>query len=100
MKYHFEQTLKDIRSKEIENLKLKLKSEYEERFAQAKEEYKEKVSKHKKEIRKVLDTTVESLTKTYEDELVLLKKKNKESEGYITELKRSSIQKDGEIMLL
>ena len=50
MKSHFEQTLKDIRSKEIENLKLKLKSEYEEKFQQAKEEYKDKVAKHKKEI--------------------------------------------------
>ena len=79
MKSHFESTLKDIRSKEIENLKLKLKSEYEEKFNQAKEEYKDKVSKHKKEIRKVLDQTVESLTNTYEDEVGLLKKKNKES---------------------
>jgi len=32
MKSHFEQTLREMRGKEIENLKLKLKSEYEEKF--------------------------------------------------------------------
>jgi len=55
MKSHFESTLREIRAKEIENLKLKLWSEYEDKFSKLKEEYNEKVSKHKKEIWKVLD---------------------------------------------
>ncbi len=89
MKAHFEQTLREMRSKEIENLKLWLRSEYEDKFTKLKEEYNDKVVKHKKDIWKVLDQTVESLTKTYEDELVVLKKKNKENSSYISELKRS-----------
>ena len=100
MKSHFESTLREMRSKEIENLKLKLWSEYEDKFSKLKEEYNEKVIKHKKEIRAVLDQTVESLTKTYDDEIQTLKKKNKDNTSYISELKRSLLTKEADVLLL
>jgi hypothetical protein len=40
---------------------------------------------------------VTKLAKTYEEEIKILKKKQKESQGFIAELQRSNVQKEGEI---
>ena len=63
----------------------------------AKSEYKEKLQSNKKETRRVLDATVESISKTYDDEIRILKKKNKESGIFLQELKRANVHKDGEV---
>ena len=100
MKSHFEQTLRDMRAKEIENLRLKMRAEYDDKLQAVKDEYNERMQRKKKETRKILDQTVESMSKAYEDEIRILKKKNKESKGYTAELKRANLAKDGEIRLL
>ncbi len=45
----------------------------------------------------MLDATVESISKTYDDEIRILKKKNKESGIFLQELKRANVHKDGEV---
>ena len=100
MKAHFEMTLREMRGKEIENVKLKLKQEYEEKLSSIKTEYKEKVLKNKRDTRKVLDETVKTISTSYDDEIKILKKKNKDNSTLMAELKRTLIQKDGDIKVL
>ena len=55
------------------------------------------MQRKKKETRKILDQTVDNMSKAYEDEIRILKKKNKENKAYMSELKRANLSKDGEI---
>lgn len=68
-----ENTIKEIKSKELENIQLKLSLENEKKLSKIKREYEEILSNNKKETKKVFEVTMSKLKSSYEDEIRILK---------------------------
>lgn len=68
-----EKTIKEIKSKELENIQLKMSLENEKKLSKIKREYEEILSNNKKETKKVFEVTMSKLKSSYEDEIRILK---------------------------
>lgn len=68
-----EKTIREIKSKELENIQLKMSLENEKKLSKIKREYEEILSNNKKETKKVFEVTMSKLKSSYEDEIRILK---------------------------
>lgn len=76
-----QKAVKEIKEKEIENIKLKCSLEYEKKVNKLEHDYKEKLNNNKKEMKKVFDLTMANMKSTYDDEIKVYKKRLSEIEG-------------------
>lgn len=95
-----ERTVKEIKSKQLENLKLELSLENEKKINAIKEDNRKKLEYTKKEMKKIFEATLKKMSAPYEDEIQMLKKTVKEQSDRITLLKKMCVRKDGEINML
>jgi hypothetical protein len=65
---HNDNTVREIKEKEIENIKLKLSLESEKKVNMIERGYQDKLNNNKKEMKKVFEVTLMNMKSTYEDE--------------------------------
>ena len=89
--------VKQIKEKELENLKLKCSLEFEKKVNLVENEYKHKLNNNKKEMKKVFDLTMTNMKNTYDDEIKVYKSRLKDNEERIKLMKKQLKEKDKQI---
>ena len=86
-----------MKEKDVENLKLRLKNEYELKMKELERIHYERLQLTKQETRRAFDVTMENMKTIYEDEIKQLKGNKRELEDRINQLKREVIKKEGDL---
>eukprot|EP00344_Euplotes_crassus_P009916 CAMPEP_0197001850 /NCGR_PEP_ID=MMETSP1380-20130617/6458_1 /TAXON_ID=5936 /ORGANISM="Euplotes crassus, Strain CT5" /LENGTH=151 /DNA_ID=CAMNT_0042419693 /DNA_START=363 /DNA_END=818 /DNA_ORIENTATION=+ len=95
-----EQVLKEIKAKEIENIKATIALESQKKIKELETTHQQEQLHYKKEMKKALEKTLAGLKMSYEDEIRLLKKNVKDQDKKITLLKKMCVRKDTQIQML
>mmetsp|Transcript_6465 Transcript_6465/g.4587 ORF Transcript_6465/g.4587 Transcript_6465/m.4587 type:complete len:215 (+) Transcript_6465:985-1629(+) len=89
-----------IQNKEIENVRLKIVGDYEQRIRDMERGHNDRMHTLVNETKKTSDSTIKSLKAMNKDEIKQLKERNEDMLAKLNKLKRELIKKEGDIRVL